>query len=471
MRPAAATAPLITSARTMALVPAMPVVRRRVRMLPLLLPPECRLAGNEDAGSSPRRVSSRSPARATRTMVPTPRRDRPRAWAVLGGWSSTGVVQGGVSRHRVPSVQRRRPSGRRGDPHGSDAASASMPSSADVASAAAPRPRGTSRDRTRSAPGARRRAAGAGADRRRARAPARAWRSVARRRRGPAMRGTASSSSSTAVSAIASRRSARTRSIVVRSMPLSRSSSRIARSPRGRARSRDSTQARANASSSSMPELDRAARSRPRPASGDSRPSSAGGGPRHRPRPRPRGSAPPPRARPAGSSTAARRRSRRSANDSRRRRTARRRPLGATRPLRCPRPGSSTSLILAADRGSRSRRRSAGLALRKSLDASRPWPRRVSPKLNHAPVLRDDVHRDADVEQAALLGDALAVHDVELGDAERRRDLVLHDLDAHPVADRLGAGLDRLDRAGCPAAPRRRTSARGRPASSPGCRT
>ena len=59
--------------------------------------------------------------------------------------------------------------------------------------------------------------------------------------------------------------------------------------------------------------------------------------------------------------------------------------------------------------------------------------------------LRHDVHRDADVEQAAFLGDALAVHHVELGDAERRRDLVLHDLDADPVADRLRAGLDRLD--------------------------
>ena len=59
--------------------------------------------------------------------------------------------------------------------------------------------------------------------------------------------------------------------------------------------------------------------------------------------------------------------------------------------------------------------------------------------------LGHDVHRDADVEQAALLRDALAVHHVELGDPERRRDLVLHDLDADPVADRLRAGLDRLD--------------------------
>ena len=43
--------------------------------------------------------------------------------------------------------------------------------------------------------------------------------------------------------------------------------------------------------------------------------------------------------------------------------------------------------------------------------------------------------------------DALAVHHVELGDAERRRDLVLHDLDPDPVADRLRAALDRLDAA------------------------
>ena len=59
--------------------------------------------------------------------------------------------------------------------------------------------------------------------------------------------------------------------------------------------------------------------------------------------------------------------------------------------------------------------------------------------------LGDDVHRDADVEQPALARDALAVHDVELGHAERRRHLVLDDLDADPVADRLRADLDRLD--------------------------
>src|SRR4029079_8094325 len=59
--------------------------------------------------------------------------------------------------------------------------------------------------------------------------------------------------------------------------------------------------------------------------------------------------------------------------------------------------------------------------------------------------LGDDVHRDADVEQPALARDALAVHHVEFGDAERRRDLVLHDLDPDPVAHRLRARLDRLD--------------------------
>ena len=43
--------------------------------------------------------------------------------------------------------------------------------------------------------------------------------------------------------------------------------------------------------------------------------------------------------------------------------------------------------------------------------------------------------------------DALAELDVELGLAERRGDLVLDDLDADPVADRLGAVLERLDAA------------------------
>src|SRR5258706_15456909 len=49
--------------------------------------------------------------------------------------------------------------------------------------------------------------------------------------------------------------------------------------------------------------------------------------------------------------------------------------------------------------------------------------------------LVDDAHRDADVEEAAFLGDAFAVHHVELGDPVRRLDLVLHVLDPDAVAD------------------------------------
>ena len=108
---------------------------------------------------------------------------------------------------------------------------------------------GRSRDRTRSGRAARRPAVDAGEDPRRVPGHDGAW---------PADRSAATRSGVTLIpsasgSAAASRRSASTRSATPRSMPLIRSSSRIARSPRGRARSRDSTQARANASSSSTP--------------------------------------------------------------------------------------------------------------------------------------------------------------------------------------------------------------------------
>src|SRR5207237_5268190 len=57
----------------------------------------------------------------------------------------------------------------------------------------------------------------------------------------------------------------------------------------------------------------------------------------------------------------------------------------------------------------------------------------------------DDPVLEPEIDQAALRRDADAVLDVELGLPERRRDLVLDDLRAHPVADRLGPLLERLD--------------------------
>src|SRR5438445_5586569 len=68
---------------------------------------------------------------------------------------------------------------------------------------------------------------------------------------------------------------------------------------------------------------------------------------------------------------------------------------------------------------------------------------RVLPSLAHAlavegvprPRLLDDLVVDAEVEQVALLADALAVEDVELRFAERGGDLVLDDLDLGPAAD------------------------------------
>src|SRR6266567_5227508 len=59
--------------------------------------------------------------------------------------------------------------------------------------------------------------------------------------------------------------------------------------------------------------------------------------------------------------------------------------------------------------------------------------------------LADDRLLDAQVDQAALAADPDAVEDVEFGDFEWRRHLVLHDLGLGPVADRLVAVLQRLD--------------------------
>src|SRR5207253_10705162 len=59
-----------------------------------------------------------------------------------------------------------------------------------------------------------------------------------------------------------------------------------------------------------------------------------------------------------------------------------------------------------------------------------------------APGFLDQPGLDAEVEDLADLGNALAVHDVELDLLERRRDLVLDDFHAGGVADDLVALLD-----------------------------
>src|SRR5690606_19573667 len=61
--------------------------------------------------------------------------------------------------------------------------------------------------------------------------------------------------------------------------------------------------------------------------------------------------------------------------------------------------------------------------------------------------LADEAVLDAHVDERALLGDAVPVEDVELGLLERRRDLVLDDLDPGAVADRVAAVLEGLDAA------------------------
>ena len=324
------------------------------------------------------------------------------------------------------------------------------------------RPRGTSRDRSRCGRAARRRA-GARWRGSATRASAR-WCFASRRSAAAWSASTASSSASTSPVHASLRQHGRSTS---RSTPLSASSSRIARSPRGRARSRDSTQARANASSSSIPssssraigavdEIGPVARrvSRRRTSATDRERAS-----------RNRAAA---SSTTAGSSTAARRLPPLRVRPS----TPAARPRRATRPLRCPRPGARRRPRRSCRGSARSISAATGRVrlqevLRRLAALAEPGLVEGEPRAR----LGHDVHRDADVEEAALLRDALAVHDVELGDPERRRDLVLDDLDPDPVADRLGAGLDRLDRAGCRAGPRRRTSARGRRASSPDCRT
>ena len=59
---------------------------------------------------------------------------------------------------------------------------------------------------------------------------------------------------------------------------------------------------------------------------------------------------------------------------------------------------------------------------------------RSEPWLYHEPDFWIEPELDAEVDDLAFARDALAVEDLELGLLERRRDLVLHDLDARLVA-------------------------------------
>src|SRR3954468_710781 len=63
------------------------------------------------------------------------------------------------------------------------------------------------------------------------------------------------------------------------------------------------------------------------------------------------------------------------------------------------------------------------------------------------PALLDDLAIDSEIEQVAFLRNPLAIHHVELGLAERRRDLVLDDLHASAAANNHIAVFDRANAA------------------------
>src|SRR5262249_34116958 len=66
----------------------------------------------------------------------------------------------------------------------------------------------------------------------------------------------------------------------------------------------------------------------------------------------------------------------------------------------------------------------------------------LAPERVPGPGLLEDALLRRDVDELALLREAGAVEDVELRRAERRRDLVLHDLHLGAAADHLVAVLD-----------------------------
>ena len=95
----------------------------------------------------------------------------------------------------------------------------------------------------------------------------------------------------------------------------------------------------------------------------------------------------------------------------------------------------------------RSGRRRRGFALQEGLGVLAALAEALAVVGEPGAGLFDDAGLDAEIDQFADLGNALAIHDVELDLLERRRDLVLDDLDAGLVADDLLAILDRADAA------------------------
>ena len=88
-----------------------------------------------------------------------------------------------------------------------------------------------------------------------------------------------------------------------------------------------------------------------------------------------------------------------------------------------------------------------GMLLQERLGVLAPLADALAAEGEPGARLLDDAGLDAQIDQLAGLGDALAVHDVELDLLEGRRHLVLDDLDAGLVADHLLALLDLADAA------------------------
>ena len=87
----------------------------------------------------------------------------------------------------------------------------------------------------------------------------------------------------------------------------------------------------------------------------------------------------------------------------------------------------------------------SGCSRRNAVAFWRPWPSRSSPKLKYEPDFWTTLRSSAASRTVPSQEIPVPVHDVELGLLERRRDLVLDDLHADAVADRLDAVLERLD--------------------------